>query len=521
VGRAADDSRAAYASARPADGPSCQSFGVYRLAWPRGAILERAVVRFTRAMMQRWMSKESSHLRDAVSGWLAEQWASRQLDSESVLGRLHDVVRGRLAGDPEAVFDAFSAGMSSSGVLNSGPKLDALAACGILDKVLQLVGKPPGIETDDFPGTLRDLLQDTARHLIAENEAKLSEMAVYFIEQPSFRLAGSEEAIRQLTARLQQALEAFENLHEEIAAQTWATYLKMLPMIGSLQGFTLGSRKSTVTAEILDLLRTYPRQRYQSVVLESAVSVYRSLLANTPEYLREVNFCRLRLGDITETILGPLAQPADDAAPGHAVLPPGCKTLDDAADRFVAGLTPDAVHEFEQGMQAQLHKHFRGLVKICLDNNPPTAAVRDLVFGQVRDFLGARLERANSAEVFFRNRTQTQAAQRDITQAFDESAPELGVQRTRSEAEVCVLGAPDDEFGRRFRELAAITLPDVELVEAANPDDVVFYREVRHMDPGELPQLSPPARDAYLKGTTEDVPTFHARRDVPWSSVKF
>jgi hypothetical protein len=521
MGRVADDRRAVYAAARPPEGPSWQSFGLYRLAWPRGAILERAVLHFSRAMMQRWMSKESSHLREAVAGWLDEQWSVRQIDTEAVLGRLHDAVRARLAGDPEAVFDAFSAGLSSSGVLNSGSKLDALAACGILDKVLQLVGKPAHADGDDAPGALRELLQDTARLLIAENEAKLSEMAVYFIEQPSFRLAGSEEAIRQLTARLQQSLEAFENLQEETAEQARATYLKMLPMIGSLQGFSLGARKSTVTAEILDLLRTYPRHRYQTLVLESAVAVYRSLLANTPEYLREVNFCRLRLGEITEVILGPMSRPADDPAPGHPVLPPGCKTLTDAADRFVAGLPPEAVHDFEHVMQAQLRKQFRGLVKVCLDNNPPVGPLRDVIIGQVREFLGARLERANPAEMFFRNRPQTQAAQRDISQAFDESAPELGAGHERSEAEVCVLGAPEDEHGRRFRELAAVTLPDVDLVEVANPDDIVFYREIRHLAPGELPQLSPPAKDAYRKSTTEDVPTFHSRRDVPWSSVKF
>jgi hypothetical protein len=395
-------------------------------------------------------------------------------------------------------------------------KVDAVAACGVLDKALALVGRPDIDGQDPIPGRLRGVLHATGQAVIAESEAKLSEMAVHFIEMPSYRLAGAEEAIRQLTAKLSQTLEMFEHLLYETEKQVTELYGRLLPLIGSLEGFT--PRKGSAAADVLDLLRTYPRKRYQALVLESVVTVYRTLLANTPEYLREVNFCRVRLGELCAAIVPPVKPQSELSGPGQHLLPAGCRTLDEAAEQFLARLAPDEVHVFEHALQAQVRKHFRALVTLCLDNNPQYQLVRDVVFGQVRAFLEARLERANPAEVFFRFRPHSHAAQRDIAQAYDEAAPEPAGPRLGPGAEAVLIGVPGDEFGKRFCELARQTLPVVELAEAANDGDLVFYREQSALALIDLPQFSLPAREAYLTAATPEVPTFHARRDISWQS---
>src|SRR5262249_25716572 len=153
--------------------------------------------RFARAMLQRWMSKESSHLRDAVAAWLADQWSQRQLEPDPIVQRLRESVRATLSGEPETVFDALTTGLGFPGGA-AVARVDAAAARGIRDKLRLLVGRPHAEGQDAIPGRLLEVLNTTARTVIAECEGGLSEMAVYFLEQPSFRIAGAEEVIRQI-----------------------------------------------------------------------------------------------------------------------------------------------------------------------------------------------------------------------------------------------------------------------------------------------------------------------------------
>ncbi len=73
LGKAADLGRAGL-SAPPWEqrGMFYQTFGLYHLAWPRHALLREAGRRLCQRLLQRWMSKDSKPLRDAVQTCVQE-----------------------------------------------------------------------------------------------------------------------------------------------------------------------------------------------------------------------------------------------------------------------------------------------------------------------------------------------------------------------------------------------------------------------------------------------------------------
>ena len=147
------------------------------------------------------------------------------------------------------------------------------------------------------------------------------------------------------------------------------------------------------------------------------LSVYPKLLGNAPEYLREINFCRATLADMHGT-LGVTGPTADDLAGGKLILPDGCSTLDDAADQFLAGLAPEDLLAFEQSLQKEITRKFRGLGSICLKAADKGPRFRELLLDRSREFLDTKFDHSDPAEVFFRHRTESGTVGPLIGEAF-------------------------------------------------------------------------------------------------------
>ncbi len=107
LGKAADLGRAGL-SAPPWEqrGLFYQTFGLYHLSWPRHALLREAGRRLCQRLVQRWTSKDSKPLREAVQAWVQEQWANHEMGADAMIGRFRDACEGLLRQAPE---DAFAA----------------------------------------------------------------------------------------------------------------------------------------------------------------------------------------------------------------------------------------------------------------------------------------------------------------------------------------------------------------------------------------------------------------------------
>ncbi|VTS02339.1 tubulin-like doman-containing protein [Tuwongella immobilis] len=522
MGRVTDETRSAYWMANPVDGMRCQTFGVSRLVWPRARLLESATRKFTNRLMQRWISKDSSSCAAAVRRWVSDEWNRRQLDFEPLFIRLQQTPddSGRVPDDQVTEI------VQPLEKIQNAPVLDAMSVCVALDEIFRIVGRydsgPNGIE-----GSIRNSLQEIAKGIISEYESKLSEMAVYFLEEPQFRLAGAEEAIRQLSDCFKRALDRLDPELQQLERELPELLGKLLPLIGSLQSasrlLSFGRNKAAISQEVIELMRTYAKQRYRQNVLLAARSIYRSLLGHAPEYLREVNFCRLRLTDLAKTLQERMSRQSHDGSRAGVqwILPSGCRTVEDAAERFLNELPESAVQELDAMAQVQIRRQFRALIHLCMDVNDQSEALQAILEKQASQYLEMRLEHASPAEMFFRYREADQGTHRDLYQAFEESLPELVGSRANPRAQVCILAVPADESGEQFRLMARELLTEVDLVTATHPDQIVFYREQRHLTPMEIPQLSATAREAVeqLQSDPEAIPPA-SRFDIAWRPIR-
>lgn len=508
AGRVVDEIRDVYRNAFPSANPICQTFGLFRLTWPRPEVLAASTRRFGQRLLQRWTGKDAAPVRDAISKWLQDQWTERKLDFEQMVGGFENAAKAQLREEPDKVFDAFIDPLCTR--TPSSAKLDANAVCSVLDQLIKLVGKPDPT-LPDGTGTLHPSLAKHYEKLGKDTEKQLAVMAVSFIEQPQYRLAGAEECVRQIEQRLKRHVETLEPVYADQLLDLKQTYHRMLQIIGALTSG--GSWKHA--GELFDLMRAYPRKRLRIDILDLALSTYRKLLCTAPEYLRDIGICRAGLNDMHAAV-GKGAEAGNSAAgPAKLILPEGCKKLDDAADRFLAGLNPADVLAFDQLLQNEIAKKFRGLSAIALkplEKGPP---FRELLLTRSREFLDTKLDAANPAAVFFRNRTGESVDYPLIADAYHGAAPDLKGFGGKQLDEVATLAVPPGEFGDRFRAVVKAALPNVELTAAPLPDDIVFHRECPSVEMTDLPQMGEHARAAAEALAAADH-VAHSRVDIAW-----
>ncbi|MGL6096252.1 MAG: hypothetical protein ACRC7O_10715, partial [Fimbriiglobus sp.] len=503
IGKVADAVRV---GARPAAAgkPVAAVFGLFRMSWPRPELLASATRRFCQRLLGRWAAKDAAQLKDPIARWLTEQWAKQKLDPGSVAARYDVAITAALGDTPDAVFR-----QAVASIHPAAGRIDATATCEVLDQLLRFVGKP-GAETDPV-GTLTAVVAAANTKLAADAEASLATFAVSFVEQPQYRLAGSEEALTQIAGLLQETIDELGDDRTRLAREAADAYQRLIQRVGNLAGH--GGRRPAHPNELTDLMRTFPAARLRVIEADAALTLYRGLLGHVPEYLREVNFCRTRLGELGQTLAAP-AGLATVPEPGAVILPNGCENLDSAADQFLTAVSPDDILEFDRGLQAEVMRRFRGVVNVCLkpDRAPDFLA---LLAAESRAFLDVRLEHADPAMIFLRHRGT--GAGGAVAAAFEAAAPPITFAGDPP-PELAVLAVPSGAAGAMVREVAADVCPGVGFVPAVMAEDLVFYREYPQVPLAELPAFGGDVRDAYVAQLGADFPP-HARTDVPWPTA--
>ena len=489
-----------------------QVFGISRLTWPRAELLVAATRRMSLRLLQRWAGRESTHLKEPIHRWLAEQWAKQRLEIPTVISRFGQVAKDILRETPDVVFDA-AVETLKSGAPAAG-RIDPAAACAVLDQLIKMVGKPD-VENAEL-GSLEVSIKEAFKKFAAEAESSLAAMAVQFIERPQYRLAGTEEALNQLTELLKLTVEELEGRRKSIRNDVRECYARLFQLIGGIGGSSglagFGTRRSTLTTELLDLMRTYPQKRLQQAILDASLSLYRGLLGNVPDYIREVGFCRNRLVELGQSLAPPPSGLGDDGRT-TIILPAGCNNLDEAADQFVGALAPEDLLKFDEDLQSEISRKFRAVLNVCLKPARSTEFIA-LLSGKARSFLDARLERADPATKFLHFH-EGPASQKMLAASFEKAAPNQSLLAGQDPMEAAVLAAPPGEAGELVRRIAAEACPGIEFIPALNTDDLVIYRECPRVELALLPQMADAPREIYRSQLTSEFPP-HTRADILW-----
>ncbi|HZY84233.1 MAG TPA: tubulin-like doman-containing protein [Gemmataceae bacterium] len=523
LGRAADLARAGLPSPPwESRGLFYNTFGLFPLAWPRHALLAAVSRRLCRQLVQRWLSKDSKPVREAVQEWVQERWAQQELSAECFIDRLQvEAVRAQRKAAETVWCEALkpladrcqAAGRPAAAQFSPEEVAQALA------EMEALVGRPNDEPHVEAPGTLTTQLREAAEKLTKEWAQKLAEMPVRLIEEPRFRLAGAEESVRQVVASIEQTLQHHEPLSQDLLKRAQEAHARLL----ALSGLLAGNRKAMPPgAEVVELLRTYAKARYQSLVMQRVTAAFVSLRGHLSDELREINFCRVRLTELLRVLdEAPEDAPAGGPTParlGREVFTAGCTALAEAVEHFLQGVGPDSLLELDVRVEAMLRQQFTALVHVCLTHANILKGVEQAMLKTASDFAGEQLPPTTVAELFLEQHPDEEQAAGEVAGFYDEAAPELAPRKAAQAPELSVLAAPPGEGGERLRELARRALPEVDWQPAASADDAVIYRELSHLALADLEHLGAEGRDAYRQMNAADHFTPHSRIDVDFST---
>src|SRR5262249_33072721 len=145
------------------------------------------------------------------------------LRPETLIARLHELCEKAVKQPTDRMFNAITGPLGEAlaprprqpeSTVNVGP---AVAALADLDRLL---GVPEECRASNQaparPGSLEVALAEATAKLTDVYEQQLAEQVVRLIEDPRFRLAGAEEALRGLSAATERALQAQEALAREL-----------------------------------------------------------------------------------------------------------------------------------------------------------------------------------------------------------------------------------------------------------------------------------------------------------------
>src|SRR5262249_199788 len=172
-------------------------------------------------------------------------------------------------------------------------------------------------------------LREAGEKLAAKWEQKLMELPVRLIERPDARLAGAEEAVRTVVATIEQVLQHHEPLAKDLAKRAADAYVRLRAMVHPHRP---GGRRLVLSPEdTLDLLRHYPKWRFQSLMLQTVASAFVALRGHLSDELREINFLRVRLTELARMLEPPPnAEALEEPPQARNLFPSGCKNLKEA-----------------------------------------------------------------------------------------------------------------------------------------------------------------------------------------------
>ena len=110
-----------------------------------------------------------------------------------------------------------------------------------------------------------------------------------------------------------------EPLSKELGERAFDAFVRIHQLLDGLnRNLHPRGKVPAVVAEIRQLLLNYPKWRYQSLVLRQISRGYISLRGDLSDELREVGFCRARLGELRKAV-------EESREPGKGAVPrPKC-----------------------------------------------------------------------------------------------------------------------------------------------------------------------------------------------------
>jgi hypothetical protein len=506
VGRSADEVRAAKeAEAPPARGVRFGAFGLAAFDWPRAEVVSRTAARIAHAVLDRWVAPDPKRMRETVPAWAAGRWAQLGLDPDTILDLLKSAADLAAGGRVDELVALTTDPLVPRGWLARLP--EPLKVTIAVDRLVKMFG-PPASAASRPPTPVEAALTETATAAAEGFTADLRTFGAGLVEDPQFRLAGAEDALRQFLATTDRLLDKFIQSVADLDAKAVAGHECM----AHYAHYQKGTRKPAA-AEFGDAVRQYPRSRYQALLTRRLTEVYRAVRTVLAEQLAEVSGARQRV-EAAARLVEPAAEVDLPGGP-RRLMPPGCAAVTDAVYRFLGVLADADLAEVDRRVQAAVEAD-GGILHVCLGSPNGPGLVAAVVREEARAYLDLRLGDVDLAAMFADRFRSPQLAEKAIGQAYAEAEPEWVGAGPWTGSEVVVVSSP----GGELRELARRAIPVAGLPVADSRDELTVYREYPSVPLTAVPHLGPAAAAAYQSLPESSQCTPHARLDVTrWTDV--
>jgi hypothetical protein len=460
-------------------------------------------------MLDTWVSPDPGRARDIIPAWSASLWQKLGLDLEGFIEKLRDQADAVVSASAEGQLIQIGESLITKGWLSRSP--DPAQVGHALVEWDRIIGHPAS--SANRPLTpIEERLRSFAADMATVAHSELATTVPHLIDDPKFRLAGSEEGARQLIADLNRMGSALFSQADQLDKDALANY-------ELLTGHAHGTTRAQ-TAVITEALKRYPRQRFQATLARRAARTYEALKESMTHVKNEVTSCRQRLLAYKTVLLGEIEQPTSAIGPNQ-IMPPGCFTIEDASKRYLDILTDDDLHDMETWVQAGIEKNYGGVYEACLNTTEGASGLLDILRQQTRAYLDKRLGDVDFTAMFEQKFGSLDLVVEAFQKAHADAAPALVGSGPWSQSAVTVFAAPPGESGDAVRHAAYEALPEPDkAVFADAPDEAVLYREYPQVPLAALPYFGTAWQAAYDTAFDTIQCSPHTRIDIPqWISV--
>jgi eukaryotic-like serine/threonine-protein kinase len=485
-----------------------RTFGLAKFDWPRGEVIARTSKILYGVVLDHWVSPNFSRARGQIPIWISDVSRRLNIDADGLLARLKSACDERFGSSIEAYFADAAEKLAPKGWMARLPDPNAIGT--FLSHLDPLVGSPAAGKA---AGSCEDVARECGFFLAETAQNELVTQLLGLADHADYRLAGAEEATRQLLATLERSTAAAHAKADQAEGIARNTYERLVACMHK------GMRKPPA-AEVAEALRGYPKAQLASILHRRAGRVYEHLTTVAQPILQEINTCRSRLEAFHGQMIADLEQPSLPIGP-RQVMPVGCPTIEDAAQKFLGVLTDEDLADLERRIQAAVEEDSGGLYQACLNTAGGSQRVLQILREQTRQYLNERLGEVDLAGMLAQTFGGPAGVGMTVARAYKDAQPELIGNGPWSKANIAVLACPPGAGGQPLRDAAARSIPtDTPVNVAETRDELVLYREYPFVPLAALAQLGPAWANAYSTAQEHMQCTPHTRSDVPaWSSV--
>lgn len=504
IGRTADAARPRTLTSM---GIAVRTFGRASYSWPRGAILDRTARVITGVLLTHWVSPDISRARHLIPVWVSEKMNAASLSKDTVTSTLYQAAGAVFHEAIPTVIARIIDPVIPKGWMARIPDVNKVIA--VLDQLGKVIGHPTG---QKMPNSLKDSLRLVANDIALNGATMLTSAVHEMIDDPRFRLASAEEAIGQILTYLQVSRNECEAEAEAADRQARASYEPLMAYVHPQQG-----TKKPTAAEIGDAFRIFPIAQFQAGIARRASRLFEHLKTVFVELRHQISASRQRIEVVQKLILTDLEQPSPIIDTSY-LMPLGCPTIEDAAQRYLEVLTDDDLQEVERLVQIGIEEQFGGLYQASVNSTVTPEAILETVRFNARRHLNSRLGDVDLAGMFTAKCGGNGPAIQTLGNAYRNAFPTLVPNGPWANHAITILGTPTGTGSELIRQLADHAFPpEDKTIFADTSDEVTIYRELPAVPLAVLPQFGPAWESAY-HATTEAVP--HSRLDVTqWISV--